>query len=605
MFSVWFPATGRISPGDERQLTAAMAKASHSSPHTATWASGSCAWAWPSVASATVGESRSSGALLDAPDTVRVVGWIRLDNATSLALRLNLPANATRTDADLVAAAWRRWGAAAVSELIGDFSFVLAHGSIIFAARDRVGVRPLFFTQTSSGFGAASSVAGCLAMPNSRRDVSNSWLLRYVIGDRTPTPDTPFPDVVRVMPGECAIVSSSGQAPSVSKWHVFEATASDTFRREQRWLHDYREAFLAAVSRRVPPAGPVGFESSGGLDSSSIIAAAAYTGTAAERIHTMTRMSNPQQDRQAAVLNRYVGISEGHEHLPSAAQNHGGSANLDWTVLGYPAQHPNSVGHRPFYALARELRIRSLFSGHGGDDGVTSHATQALHTVARRWPWLGPWQLSTPGLARPLRALQLRRSPVPQRTSTPRWVRNAANLPVRQDALAVHLEEPARSTRGGISVSEDVVRLGLPLVALRTEECSLMAANFGVSYEWPLLDSELIQIYLLAPDVWKFSDGVGRYLHRRAIEGIVPDLIRWDPRKLNASVSPLNVPNRATPDDTADLLRQRLRAGLHPALADILDLTPSRDAADLGPRYTAALRRATTLNNWLHDLAAR
>ena len=62
----------------------------------------------------------------------------------------------------------------------------------------------------------------------------------------------------------------------------------------------------------------------------------------------------------------------------------------------------------------------------------------------------------------------------------------------------------------------------VPFVATRMENCTLMAASYGIDYRWPLLDSRLIQCFLSIPSQEKIYRGVGRYLHHRAVVDVLP-----------------------------------------------------------------------------------
>ncbi len=66
----------------------------------------------------------------------------------------------------------------------------------------------------------------------------------------------------------------------------------------------------------------------------------------------------------------------------------------------------------------------------------------------------------------------------------------------------------------------------------RLENCTVMAAAYGVDYCWPLWDVRLVQQYLSTPSIEKVGPkGMGRYLHRRAIDGVVPKRVAWKPSK--------------------------------------------------------------------------
>ena len=59
------------------------------------------------------------------------------------------------------------------------------------------------------------------------------------------------------------------------------------------------------------------------------------------------------------------------------------------------------------------------------------------------------------------------------------------------------------------------------------DACSLIANSHRVDMRWPLLDRRLMQQYFRTPAIEKDHRGLGRYLHRRAIAGTVPDTIAW------------------------------------------------------------------------------
>jgi asparagine synthase (glutamine-hydrolysing) len=72
----------------------------------------------------------------------------------------------------------------------------------------------------------------------------------------------------------------------------------------------------------------------------------------------------------------------------------------------------------------------------------------------------------------------------------------------------------------------------MPYIAARLDNCTLMGASYGIDYRWPLWDVRLVQQYLSTPNIEKVGPrGVGRYLHRRAIDAVVPKRVAWKPSK--------------------------------------------------------------------------
>jgi len=74
---------------------------------------------------------------------------------------------------------------------------------------------------------------------------------------------------------------------------------------------------------------------------------------------------------------------------------------------------------------------------------------------------------------------------------------------------------------------------GNPDLTARLENCTLVAAGHGLDHRWPLLDVRLIAFFLAVPAEETFGpDGMDRYLHRRAVAGLLPDSVVWNDRSM-------------------------------------------------------------------------
>ncbi|MCI5131492.1 MAG: hypothetical protein D3904_08190 [Candidatus Electrothrix sp. EH2] len=107
-----------------------------------------------------------------------------------------------------------------------------------------------------------------------------------------------------------------------------------------------------------------------------------------------------------------------------------------------------------------------------------------------------------------------------------------------------------------------------PFVSVRTETGTLLAAARGVEYRWPLLDHRLIQHFLATPTVEKYSRGIGRYLHKRAVDDLLPHKVAWKQGK--------DMGDRIARQDKTDLATQPDVAvpengPLHPLLVELVD----------------------------------
>ena len=138
----------------------------------------------------------------------------------------------------------------------------------------------------------------------------------------------------------------------------------------------------------------------------------------------------------------------------------------------------------------------------------------------------------------------------------------------------------------------------------RLENCTLAAAAWGIEYRWPLWDARLVQLYLSTPTIEKFGPGgIGRYLHRRAIDGIVPSKVVWRPSKLMGSPVGRHLDSR----DLADwgrVLREKMPSDVAAVIdPDKLDRMIGGLEASPDYEYRALCRRTFTalssVSRWL------
>ena len=145
----------------------------------------------------------------------------------------------------------------------------------------------------------------------------------------------------------------------------------------------------------------------------------------------------------------------------------------------------------------------------------------------------------------------------------------------------------------------------MPYVPTRLENCTLMAASYGIEYRWPLWDARLVQQYLSTPSIEKHGPrGIGRYLHRRAISGTVPERVAWKPAK---DMGNNRVADAAGEKNAANLVPdfRRNEANMHPALVELIDRDKWRKQIDrfekggVSKRFGITTRQTAKAIRWL------
>ena len=182
----------------------------------------------------------------------------------------------TRTDTEVLLAAYAHWGEECLHRLNGMFAFVIwdDHEKTLFAARDRFGIKPLYVYRTKAGFGLASEIKQFTCLPEfvPRLNLARTHdFLSTGLTDHSA--ETLFEGVRQIRGGEClrtVIRSDRTPNPEVRRWYTL-AEESTSGLNESEASDRLRELLTESVGLRLRADVPIGSCLSGGLDSSSIV----------------------------------------------------------------------------------------------------------------------------------------------------------------------------------------------------------------------------------------------------------------------------------------------------------------------------------------------
>lgn len=547
-------------------------------------------------------------------DGLVACAWARIDNARDLARALGDESFALAAEAPrLIIAAYRKWGEEAPRHLEGDFAFAIhdpATGTI-FAARDALGIRPLYWIEGQSGApGACATSIPALRQATGRlHGIDPDWVARFIAGASMSCEATPFPGISKVPRGHSLRLTADGAR--LSRYHDLADEIGEPTESEAALLERYRDLLEKAVSARMAGHGGLGIEISGGLDSSTVLALALrHQESAGRRIHGFGWTRHDLEGPAVIGVSQRLGLA--HNHL-LAAETDPIPRDRVWSILGHPAEHGSATHHWPIYTLAQQLGVTGLLSGFGGDEGVTNYAPNFPREMLDRQAYLTLWKAlaANPVLrtAKFVRAVLRRGSgSFYSRRLSEAARQRVALLPLTRDAIARlaiddRIQSDAQYDAPFATVKAfSAHMLSRPFVSTRTESCSLIAANNGVEYAWPLLDRRLLACFLKAPPTSFFRDGMGRALHRRAVAGIVPDERRLAPSKyLGTIVEPLHRPAVEAHSERAGSLPDW--TGLEPMVQDLVDREKMdnlvRNVSAPGAGTRQSLRALGEVNQWL------
>lgn len=517
------------------------------------------------------------------PNHLQIAFTGQIHNLKDLKAQLDAPTLAT--DAVLMAA-WQRWGVALAGHLVGDFSLVIhdtAQG-LIYLARDPLGVKPLYYRVDDGklfyGFSVPELQRRC-ALPATK---DMDWAAAYMLGLSFSPTETAYKEIKKLAPGHWLCINTGGRV-KIERYHFWRDDAPFTTKRDSRWVEAYREVLEEAIRCRMDDNAPMGTENSGGIDSATITAYLAhFLGEPGDQLHSfgfalceqeptfILETSQAKRIRHNYIITDHYGGSDTESRI-----RHG------LAVLGYPEEHGNASGHIPFYEECQQRGIHTLFSGFGGDEVATNPGHHLRWELLDRHQYGALWNI-LPGdpIRRTLRLFKAATVGRTKPSANPlfvnawnqRWphqllrpeVVQRLNLYERYMETAVY-DAPYRRTNDFI-LDHHLQRMQL---TARLENCTVMAHAYGVDYRWPLWDARLVQQYLSTPSIEKVGPkGMGRYLHRRAIDGVVPKRVAWKPSK-DMGYAQLHTTSKALSIRRVAEQARELEAKLNPALESLID----------------------------------
>lgn len=178
---------------------------------------------------------------------------------------------ATGSDSETILHAYEEWGEACVERLRGMFAFAIwdSKERTLFVGRDRLGIKPLFYSHRGGRFCFASEMKAILADPAFPRVIDEQALAAYFSLSYIPGELTIYQDIRKLLPGHTLTVKD-GEVRIRKYWDLHPAP--DRGKSEQYFIDGCMALLTEAVDIRLMSEVPLGAFLSGGIDSSTVVA---------------------------------------------------------------------------------------------------------------------------------------------------------------------------------------------------------------------------------------------------------------------------------------------------------------------------------------------
>jgi asparagine synthase (glutamine-hydrolysing) len=473
----------------------------------------------------------------------------------------------TRTDTEVLLQAYREWGEDCLARLDGMFAFAIWDGARgrLFCARDRLGIKPFYYATPPGAFVFASEIKALLAYPGVVAVADDEAAVAFLAHSNCDYGERTLLRTVKALPPAQALTvdAATGQVATRAYWQLVPQAPNGGG--DGQRLEGLRTLLEETTRRHLVSDVRVGSCLSGGLDSSTIVGligkirrehpdAAEALG---DSLQTFTacyeERAFDERDYALAVANA-VGATP-HLAFPSPQDF--------WQSFERMAWHQDMpFGELTYFAqwrvmrAAKEAGVKVLLDGQGGDEVFGGYAKFRYAYLASL---LGSGRLLR--LAKEWSAMLLQGDRyvldirngyryLPRRLRRLLGVDGLLQQAVRSDWNRTLAGESTPATRvwryasqrrpGGSPATvmqrmqlDDIFVDTLPML-LRMEDRSSMA--FSLEARVPLLDHHVVEYGLSLPDDLKIHNGWSKFAVRRAMQGILPDVVRTRKTKLGFAV---------------------------------------------------------------------
>ncbi|MFM2062301.1 MAG: hypothetical protein RLZZ507_1971 [Cyanobacteriota bacterium] len=280
----------------------------------------------------------------------------------------------SRTDTEVLLYAYAEWGIKALDRLNGMFAFAIwdQQQSELFLARDRYGIKPLYYTLQSNCLLFGSEVKAILAHPSYKVAIDKEALLEYFTFQNFFTDRTLFNNV-KLLPAGTYIRMSLDNTQQVEpqRYWDYDFVEPEKLKDEREYIEELDRLFRQAVKRQLVSDVDVGAYLSGGMDSGSITAIAATelpylkTFTCGFDLHSASGLELGFDERNKAEYMSYLFKTEHYEMVLKAGDMERVFPKLTWHL-----EEPRVGQSYPNFYVAQLASkfVKVVLAGTGGDE---------------------------------------------------------------------------------------------------------------------------------------------------------------------------------------------------------------------------------------------
>jgi asparagine synthase (glutamine-hydrolysing) len=486
-------------------------------------------------------------------DSLVITADARIDNRKELSEKLGIEDKEEISDSYFILKAYQKWGEDCPKELLGDFAFAIwdKNKERLFCARDHMGVKPFYYYLDDEKFVFGTEIKAIFSVSEINCELNEEKIAFYLMKVSGDSEFTFYANIKCLNSASLFELDKDRIIDNKKYWNL-NYQSQIIMDSEEEYIVKFREIFTEAIKCRLRSYSSIGFELSGGLDSSSIICMANRIFSKNDDVNakTFSFISDiPEFDDQYYIQK----IVENNEFKHNSINADEISPLEDVNTILWHHDQPFFSPHKAviskMYKKIQDKNIHVLLTGQGGDD-VISFGTYYLSELASTFQWKkliknlngNPCRLN-------LFKIIYYQIIIPL---IPAFFRNFLRPYLNND---VNILNESFTQRIGIDINKYIkdkyrkqnskeYHYNLLVDDIHQEVLASIdktIAPYSIEVRHPFFDKRLIEFCYAIPTEIKYKFGWNRYLLRIAMDGILPKEIQWRPEK--SDLTPLYARN--------------------------------------------------------------
>lgn len=413
----------------------------------------------------------------------------------------------TQSDTEVLLNAYKEWGKNCLDKFNGMFAFAIwnKREQSLFAARDRFGVKPLYYHFDDSNFHFASEIktildAGIAKIPNDK--VWSSFFTEGSYG----LPNETFWKNIHQLPGG-HFLTLKDNSLHIEKWYSFENRAKLLFNHFEANEEEYiTNLLLKAINLRFRADVPVGFNLSGGLDSSTLLALIDQQDIDKSAVEAFTFVTNDERYDELFWVKSMLENRPFHLNVCPLSANEIPELSLKMSQHQMePYGGIPTIAYSKVFQTAREKGVKVLLDGQGSDEAWAGYDYYANNS-----------QSIVQGVTKsPFRA-------------------NVLDAEFTNKSQKTNYEKPFDSQLLNLQY-RDLFYTKIPRALRFNDRVSML---HGTELREPFLDYELVEYVFSRPTDFKIKNGIQKWMLRKIAEQFLQKDLVLAPKR------PLQTPQR-------------------------------------------------------------